>query len=77
MSSLQIRNVPEDLLRTLKSRASAAGQSLSEYALGELAASASRPTLNELNERIRLRGFVDPGVSAADALYEERRGHAA
>ncbi|HEU0256877.1 MAG TPA: hypothetical protein VFQ96_03455 [Microbacteriaceae bacterium] len=77
MSSLQIRNVPEDVLRTLKARASAAGQSLSEYALGELAATTARPTLDELNERIRLRGHVDPDTSAAETLHAERTEHAA
>ena len=52
MASLQIREVPEDVHRILKSRAAAAGQSLSEYALAELRKSAERPTIAELTARI-------------------------
>ena len=74
MSTLQIRDVPDDLKRTLKTRAAAAGQSLSEYALAELRRSAERPTIAELNERIRQRGgpredLIPP---AADILRAER-----
>jgi plasmid stability protein len=72
MTTLQIRNVPEDLSRILKSRAAAAGQSLSEYLLAELKRSAERPTIQELTERIRLRGPVEIKTSAADILREER-----
>ena len=74
MSTLQIRNVPEDVKRVLKSRAAAAGQSLSEYALSELRRSAERPTFAELTERIRSRGApMQPLMpSAADILRAER-----
>src|SRR5258708_3973956 len=41
---LQIRDVPEDVHRALKSRAAAAGVSLSEYVLGVPGRTASRPT---------------------------------
>ncbi|WP_308466620.1 FitA-like ribbon-helix-helix domain-containing protein [Rathayibacter soli] len=60
MSSLQVRNVPAETLRALKARAAAAGQSLSEFALAELTASVARPSLDELSERIRVRGVVNP-----------------
>ena len=56
MTSLQIRDVPDDLLRILKVRAAAAGQSLSEYSLSELRKSAEKPTLAEWRERVRKRG---------------------
>jgi antitoxin FitA len=72
MTTLQIRNVPDDLSRILKSRAAAAGQSLSEYLLAELTRSAERPTIEELTERIKLRGRVETKTSAADILREER-----
>ncbi len=36
MRMIQIRNVPDDLHRLLKSRAALAGQSLSDYLLEEL-----------------------------------------
>ncbi len=72
MSTLQIRDVPEDVHRTLKSRAATEGKSLSEFALGELTRVAQRPTLRELAERVRARGSVDTATSAA-ALLEEAR----
>ena len=53
MTTLQIRNVPEEISRTLKARAAKKGQSLSEYALAELTRIAERPTIEELTERIR------------------------
>jgi plasmid stability protein len=72
MSTLQVRNVPEDVQRTLKARAAAAGQSLSEYVLAELSTIARRPTLAELAARIRHRGTVEPGAPAAEILRAER-----
>ena len=74
MSTLQIRNVPEDLKRILKTRAAAAGQSLSEYALSELRRAAERPSLTELTERIRARGGPRPPLapSAADIIRGDR-----
>ena len=56
MTSLQIRDVPDDVLRILKVRAAAAGQSLSEYTLSELRKSTDKPTLAEWRERTRRRG---------------------
>jgi plasmid stability protein len=53
---LQVRDVPEDVHRTLKARAAASGTSLSEYLRDLLARTASRPTPEELTERIRIRG---------------------
>ncbi len=52
MTSLQIRNVPDELHRQLKARAALEGQSLSEYALGELRRAMQRPTRRELAERV-------------------------
>lgn len=74
MSTLQVRDVPEDVRETLKARASAAGQSLSEYLLAQLSRMARQPTLDELTSRIRLRGAVEPEMAAADILRAERRG---
>lgn len=44
---IQIRNVPDDLHRTLKVRAAREGTSLSDYLLREVRAIASKPTLAE------------------------------
>ena len=73
MKMLQIRNVPDDLHRRLKSRAALEGTSLSEYALRELRRSLERPTRTELLERVKQRAPTDPhGESAADAVRAER-----
>lgn len=56
MGLIQIRNVPEDVHRTLKARAAAAGTSLSDYVLREIERAARAPTAEELDERIRIRG---------------------
>ena len=53
---LQIRDLPDDVHRTLKARAAAAGTSLSEYARQLLARAAARPTLAEMAARIEVRG---------------------
>lgn len=69
---IQIRNVPDDLHRRLKSRAALSGQSLSEYLLGQIREAAERPTVDELRERIRNRGGVRPSVAPADMVRAER-----
>ena len=50
---IQIRNVPDDLHRTLKARAAGAGMSLSDYLLSEIEQIAEKPTLREMMERLR------------------------
>lgn len=72
MSALQVRDVPDEVQRVLKQRAARAGQSLSEYVLGELRLLVERPTIEELTERIALRGHVDVVAPAADVLIDER-----
>ncbi len=72
-TTIQIRNVPEEISRTFKARAAAEGQSLSDYLLGELSRIAQRPTQRELLERIEQRGRVDL-PPAADILAEQRAG---
>jgi len=59
---LQIRDVPEDVHRTLKARAAASGVSLSEYVRGVLERAASRPTPAELAARVSSRGAVEPST---------------
>lgn len=64
---IQIRNVPDDVHRTLKARAAKAGMSLSDYLRLEITRSAERLTLEEAFERARNRGHVrldeDPVVT--------------
>jgi antitoxin FitA len=44
MGLIQIRNVPDDVHRTLKARAATRGTSLSEYVLTEITRVARTPT---------------------------------
>jgi len=69
---IQIRNVPDDLHRRLKSRAALAGKSLSDYLLDEIRLAAERPTLYELRARLQRRRRVNPSVTPAQAVRAER-----
>ena len=69
---IQIRNVPEDIHRTLKARAAHAGMSLSDYLLKEIRQLAARPTLDELVERLRQRKPVRTRESAAEIIRRHR-----
>jgi len=72
MGLIQIRNVPDDVHRTLKVRAAAEGRSLSDYVLAEVVRVARTPTPHELDERIRSRGRA--GVSTEDILAARDAG---
>ena len=69
---IQIRNVPDDLHRRLKSKAGLAGMSLSDYLLSEVRQAAEKPTLRELRERLAQRAPYHPAVSPVQVLREER-----
>ena len=70
---IQIRNVPDDVHRKLKARAAMAGMTLSEYLLREVAHVADRPTLEELEARIRSRSRrLRAGIDSAAAVRAER-----
>ena len=74
MSTIQIRNVPEELSRTLKARASLEGRSLSDYLLGELREIADR--LRSYGVRVRHAIDATDGAgdtSTADVLTEASR----
>jgi plasmid stability protein len=69
---IQIRNVPEDVHRTLKVRAAGAGMSLSDYLLAEVSEIAGRPTLEELVARLRRRRPVEDRESSAEIIRRHR-----
>jgi len=69
---IQLRNVPDDLHRSLKSRAAMAGMSLSDYLLQEIKEIAARPTLAELRERLHRRETVSVPLDSARLIREER-----
>jgi len=71
---IQVRNVPDDLHRTLKVRAARAGMSLSDYLLRELRRVAEVPTIEEWLDRVHAEEPVTPAVASADAVRAERDG---
>lgn len=69
---VQIRNVPVDLHRRLKSRAAIEGLSMSDYALRELRKVLERPTRQEILDRLRTQGPRRLSRDVADVLRTER-----
>ena len=69
---IQLRNVPDDVHRTLKRRAAEEGTTLSELLVREVTAIAQRPSLGELMRRIRRRRPVRLSESSAEAVRTER-----
>lgn len=65
---IQVRDVPDDVHRTLKARAARGGLSLSEYLRTELKRVAASPTPDELLSRLRSRKPVRPEETSAQAL---------
>jgi plasmid stability protein len=72
MKTIQIRNVPDDVHRMLRTRAAAAGVSLSDYALGELARVAERPPVADLLARARARAGGAPSDAIVTAVRAGR-----
>ncbi len=72
---VQVRDVPEQVHRTLKARAARSGLSLSELLRAELTLIASRPTPDEVLERLRQlpRRDVPAGMSP-EAIIRKARG---
>jgi antitoxin FitA len=74
MPNVQIRDVPEDTHRRLKSQAALAGQSLQEFLLARLDEVARYPTIRELAAQIReLPPYEGPSVAAIIREERERR----
>ena len=69
---IQIRNVPDELHRTLKERAAQEGMTLSDYLLWEVEKIAEKPTLRELMERLREREPVELEESPATIIRRMR-----
>jgi antitoxin FitA len=74
-SMIQVRNVPDEVHRTLKVRAAAAGMSLSDYIKRDLVAAASGPSMEEIDARVRARGPSRVRAqTVVAALHEVRDG---
>ena len=69
---IQIRHVPDDIHRKLKSKAALEGLSLSDYLLREVAVIASRPSPAELQARMASRPVVNLRESLARTVRAGR-----
>jgi plasmid stability protein len=69
---IQIRNVPDSVHATLKSRAALAGQPLTEFLLAEIRRVAERPSPEELAARLLSRSRVRLTTSPAEAVRADR-----
>ena len=70
---IQLRNVPSDLHKLLKSRAALAGQSLSDYLIAEIQRHAEYPTVEELRRRLQTRIRIRPRLKSRSAAHKQRR----
>ena len=71
MKMIQIRNVPDDLHRSLKERAARDGTTMSHLILRELPRIASEPSTEQVLARIRTRSAVG-GPSGAKLVRADR-----
>jgi antitoxin FitA len=76
MPSVQIKNVPDDVHRTLRTRAAAAGQSLQEYLLALLVEEARTEPLDAVLDRIGQRsGGSVTAEFVVEVLRKDRESH--
>jgi plasmid stability protein len=74
MSTIRIRDVPEELHRRLKARAAVAGKTLSDYVPDELRICAGRPTMTRwLAEVEGLPAPAEAPAPAAEVIADVRR----
>ncbi len=73
MPSVQVKDVPDDVHRTLRRRAANAGQSLQEYLLALLIEEAQTPTLEEVLDRAGGRAGGRAGLKVAAAATRADR----
>lgn len=75
MTTLYIRDIPDDVAETLKARAATEGRSLSAYVGAELSKLAQRPTNAEVVSRLRAadRRGAPTREDILAALHESRR----
>ncbi len=72
MKMIQIRNVPDELHRSLKARAAREGRTLSDLILSDLPRLVDKPSPEQVMARIRSRSSVG-GPAAAELIAAERQ----
>ncbi len=71
---IQVRNVPDEVHRTLKARAALEGRSLSDFLLAKIGQVAARPSLDEMLPRLDQLAPIELSETPADAVRAERDG---
>lgn len=71
---IQVRNVPDEVHRALKTSALAEGMSLSDYIKRELATIASQRSFEEIDARIAARGPSNLRRETVLSALREARG---
>ncbi|UGY93061.1 FitA-like ribbon-helix-helix domain-containing protein [Streptomyces gobiensis] len=66
MTSMTIRNIPDDILQSLKVRATQSGKSLQAYAIELFAREVSKPTLADMAARMEREASAE--LSTEDVL---------
>jgi antitoxin FitA len=69
---IQVRDVPDEVYRTLKARAAREGMSLSDFIKTELVRIAERPTMREWLERAQQLKPLRSKVTSAQLIRELR-----
>lgn len=80
MSTIQIRNLPDEVHRVYQTRAAAAGMSLQEYLRAELVRNACMRSPSELAMEVKARMLTEgvetfAHVSAAGVIRDDRTLH--
>lgn len=69
---IQIRHVPDDIHRRLKTQASLEGMTLSDYLLREVTRLSEQPTREEIRSRLAQLSPVKTRIPVAAMLRQER-----
>ena len=72
-TTVQIRNLSDDVAQKLKAKATAAGLSLSEYLRRELSDLAAQIELDDRWDAIAVPGFRMPRDEIIDAIHGDRK----
>lgn len=75
--TIQVRDVPDDIHRTLRVRAAEAGMSLSDYVLHELVKVSERPPIADVLRRASARSGGLPAKTIVAAVRAARDGRRA
>jgi antitoxin FitA len=73
MTALTIRDVSDDAVRIMKTRAAQAGQSLQAYLRGLIEREAAKPTLAQAVAQARREATADIGTADILAAIDESR----